>query len=475
MTTKATRHGMITRGRQRELDRMQQQNEKLNQNFFGFDPHLRTPFDFQDKTLLVQHTLQEKISPRRLQRTQCRKMTRLLFLSFSIILFFFSIHCIPGVKAVEKGNSSPVLERQKPTLHMIGLFHTITSLNYSHCAFTGKVLRFPRMMHQYGWRVIEYGNVLTESGADEFVPLMDWQEFSTLVPTNNRFHGDVAEIGTPWHQRFEARLIEEMRKRVEPYDIVCHPFGHSHQILPRIFDKAFHVESGIGYPTTFLPLRIFESYAKMHYVLGAEQSAGKNYNWVIPNYFDTQEWRFSPEPSPKRPIVFMGRISAVKGMDVIREIALRMPERQFLLAGQGDPVPWFAGMQNVHFVGALVGRERQRFLSGAYAMLMPTTYVEPFGGAGVEAQLVGVPLIASNYGAFTETIEHGQTGFLCNTLGDWLAAIQEVEHLDRRYISRRAQERYGLSTVGKQYDAVFRTIYDLKDQGWYKNVSYRIP
>jgi glycosyltransferase involved in cell wall biosynthesis len=43
---------------------------------------------------------------------------------------------------------------------------------------------------------------------------------------------------------------------------------------------------------------------------------------------------------------------------------------------------------------------------------------EPFGGAGVEAQLVGTPVLASSFGAMIETVEHGISGYHCHTLAD---------------------------------------------------------
>jgi glycosyltransferase involved in cell wall biosynthesis len=45
--------------------------------------------------------------------------------------------------------------------------------------------------------------------------------------------------------------------------------------------------------------------------------------------------------------------------------------------------------------------------------------------------LCGTPLISTNFGAFAETIEHGVTGFRCNTLGDFVKAIEKAGTLDR--------------------------------------------
>ena len=63
-----------------------------------------------------------------------------------------------------------------PTLHIIGLFHTVTSPKYSHCAFTGKVLRFSKMMKLYGYKVIEYPNGISESETNENVMILSEEE-----------------------------------------------------------------------------------------------------------------------------------------------------------------------------------------------------------------------------------------------------------------------------------------------------------
>lgn len=64
-----------------------------------------------------------------------------------------------------------------------------------------------------------------------------------------------------------------------------------------------------------------------------------------------------------------------------------------------------------------------------------------------EASLVGVPTIASNYGAFAAAISNGETGILCSSHSEWLAAIEDlVEHKEERLrIGLRAKnyaERY---------------------------------
>ena len=166
----------------------------------------------------------------------------------------------------------------KPRLHLIGIFHTQATSQYSHCAFTGKALRFPKMMQAYGYDVIEYSNEGSEAGATEHVSILTEKEFKKFYGDRKKtdFHGNDATIGSEGHQAFEERLVVEMRKRLEPRDIICHPFGHAHQILMEKFPTHHHVETGIGYPT-LMPnsFRIFESYAWMHYHQGQEKRQGQ--------------------------------------------------------------------------------------------------------------------------------------------------------------------------------------------------------
>ncbi|MBL8531483.1 MAG: glycosyltransferase, partial [Hyphomonadaceae bacterium] len=50
--------------------------------------------------------------------------------------------------------------------------------------------------------------------------------------------------------------------------------------------------------------------------------------------------------------------------------------------------------------------------AAADVAVFPVIEPEAFGRGAIEAQAMGVPVIASNLGGFTETVEEGVTGFL---------------------------------------------------------------
>ena len=43
---------------------------------------------------------------------------------------------------------------------------------------------------------------------------------------------------------------------------------------------------------------------------------------------------------------------------------------------------------------------------------------------------------------------------------------------DRGYIRKRAQDRYDMYRVAKQYDYAFRCLADLRGDGWYSRESH---
>jgi len=353
----------------------------------------------------------------------------------------------------------------KPRLHLIGIFHTQHTQAYSHCAFTGKALRFPRMMQAQGYEVIEYSNAGSESGAIHHVEMMGQAVFDEIYGNRKHtdFYGDDATLGSTGHQIFESKLIPALREHLQPQDIICHPFGHAHQRLMAEFPQHQHVETGIGYPT-LMPdsFRIFESYAWMHHHQGRENRNGRNYEWVVPNYYDLSDWDVQTQQGGY--LAFLGRITEIKGIDTIWEIADHSPW-PIVLCGQGDPSRW--SHPNIEYHGPLSGRQRSAFLGGARALLAPSVFTEPFCGMAVEAMLCGTPVVSVDYGAMTETVQEGM-GFRCHTLQDWLDGIEAVGSLNRAAIAERARSTYSLETCGKKYDKIFSQLNDLYRRGWYE-------
>lgn len=390
-----------------------------------------------------------------------------------------------------------------PVLHLPFCFHTLATDEYSHCAFTGKCRRIPKMLAPLGWKTVCYANEGSDIPfAHEVVTMLNKKEFEEFYPRPDKtaFHGNHAVIGMYGWPTFNSRLIVELSKRVKPGDFILHPFGRAHEALVATFPQCHHVESGIGYSDKpFGCWRIYESQAWRHYHLGRwdhdqtvprdEKGLNRYYSWVVPNYFDLDDWEIGNGSEDY--VVYMGRITPEKGMAVIAAMIRAFAERpgkppKFIFAGQGNfeqevmkhvlgaPAPNESRL-DIEYRGPVHGGARSELIKNARCMLMPTNFIEPFAGAGVEAMLCGTPLLGVDYGAFTETIIEGVTGFRCNTLGDWVQAIESSKHLNRQILAQITRNRYSLETCAQLYNKAFLQIADLRGAGWYTMESHRIP
>lgn len=358
-------------------------------------------------------------------------------------------------------------------LHLLGIPHTVTRADFAHCAFTQKVRRFAPMMRPTGYRVIHYGVAGSKAGADENVVLMEQDEHLALLghayhEHGTGFYGDDAVDGNAVYRQWNLYAREALKERVEPGDCILLPYGHAHAAairgLPVLAAGAGAIESGIGYYDCLLPWRIYESYAARHAAMGREGRHGVSrettrLEFVVPNYYDVAEWPAGDGSGDY--IAFMARLTRGKGLDLVLDLARRCPEVAFRIAGQGDIAAFGDLPANVEYVGALGAAERAPFLGKARALINPSTYVEPFGGAVVEAALCGTPAITTDFGAFTETVAHWHSGLRCTTERQFLRAIADVGALNRAHVRAYAQAHYATTTVAQQYAAAFDEVADM--------------
>jgi len=70
----------------------------------------------------------------------------------------------------------------------------------------------------------------------------------------------------------------------------------------------------------------------------------------------------------------------------------------------------------------------------------------------------GTPVIASRRGSMAEIIEHGVNGFLVDSHDEALAAIEQVETLDRAEVRRSVATRFHVDRMADDYLALYRRI-----------------
>jgi glycosyltransferase involved in cell wall biosynthesis len=188
-------------------------------------------------------------------------------------------------------------------------------------------------------------------------------------------------------------------------------------------------------------------------------------NWVgcVFNGIPLDHYPFREQPGDY--LVFLGRIDPEKRPDWAVEVAQRagMPLK---VGAKIDPVdqqyweeqiePLFKANQ-VEFLGEVNEEEKAALLGGAYAMLFPIDWPEPFGLVMAESIACGTPVIALNHGSVPEILRDGVSGFICESLDEMVAAVPKVAELERRACHQEAQ-RFGTAVMADGYEQVYTKL-----------------
>ena len=336
-------------------------------------------------------------------------------------------------------------------LHLLSLAHTETTGDYSWCAFTSLVKNMANMMMAEGHEVYLYAGPHNDANCTEHIVCSDQPK--TCDP-----------FTPPWTQEYfkpmTDRITEELRKRIKPGDLILVPMGVVYLPVTDQFPNNTSVEICVGYAGATAPAKIFPSEAWRHEVYGKNAGdAGKDIHtimgWasdtVIPHMLDVDQF---PEGNGGDYLLFVGRLQAMKGEEVAVEVAKRtgIPLK---VVGAGTPP------EGCEYIGVVKPEQRAELMGNALAVIAPSLFPEPFNLVATEAQMVGTPAITTNWGAFTETVKQGVTGYRCYTLNEFVQAAKDCKDLDRKVIRERAIRKYSLEAIGPQYTKFFERLQEI--------------
>jgi glycosyltransferase involved in cell wall biosynthesis len=350
--------------------------------------------------------------------------------------------------------------------HVVGLPHTSVTSEFTACAFTYRTRKFCEMMYELGHEVFLYAGPTSTARVTEHVPCITEPERLAVVGDRHFVHASF-DYSLPHWLRFNATATREIRARMQPDDFLCIIGGLAHKQITDAIPELLAVEFSIGYGGNFLPFRVWESRAWQHVCYGSQGGRDPNaidgrwFDAVIPGSFEPSEFPFRAQKDNY--FLFMGRLTHRKGVGVAVDACKRLGAR-LIIAGQGETheVPDYG-----EYVGVVGEVERGRLLAGAKAVFCTASYIEPFGNVAVEAQLCGTPVLCSPFGAMTETVEDGRTGFHCHMLREFVAGALDASTLDAVYIRERAERLYSTRVIAVKYETHFKRLESLRGDGWY--------
>lgn len=125
------------------------------------------------------------------------------------------------------------------------------------------------------------------------------------------------------------------------------------------------------------------------------------------------EKKFTPIINNDNPyIVFVGRLSAEKGVKLLSETAKLLPEINFVVAGNGPDSDCLKDIPNIDLKGFVSGQELCNLMANAKLLIAPSVCYENCPLSILESHSMGVPVVTMNSGGMAELVEDGKTGGL---------------------------------------------------------------
>ena len=213
-------------------------------------------------------------------------------------------------------------------------------------------------------------------------------------------------------------------------------------------------------------MAVYEKYRDGYFVSisDSDRAPGLDYLATVYNGIDLSLYPF--QKSAGEDLIFLGRIHPDKGVHLAIEVA-RRSGRRLLIAGIIQDESYFKAHVKPHindrdicYIGPVGVAEKNELFARACALLHLNTIPERFGLVLAEANAAGVCVIAMDLGSCREVIEHGQTGFLVNSVDEAVQALTRLPEIDRRACRERVQRRFSIETMVAGYERVYSTIFD---------------
>ena len=262
---------------------------------------------------------------------------------------------------------------------------------------------------------------------------------------------------------WECLHISEVFERGEQFDLIHNHFDY----LPLTYTGMTTtpiVTTIHGFSSPKI-LPVYKKYNKKTFYVAiskADKCPELEYIATIHHGIDLHQFTFRPDHG--KYLLFFGRIHPEKGTRECIEVA-RQTGMKLIIAGIIQDQGYFDLQVKPHldddriiYVGSAGPEKRDELLGGAYALLHPINFDEPFGLSVVEAMACGTPVIAFNRGSMPEIIADGITGFLVHSLDEMAEAVVKAKQLDRLQCRKLIKERFSADRMVQDYIGVYEKI-----------------
>ncbi len=215
---------------------------------------------------------------------------------------------------------------------------------------------------------------------------------------------------------------------------------------------------------------LFKDHSRIHFVTisNYQQTClpGLNYIATVYNGINFPEYPYSEKKEDF--FFYIGRFNDEKAPHLACEVAEKLGAK-LILAGKVNEKAersYFAKYIKPHmsdkieFVGELGhwSKKKMALFCHGKAFLYPIQWDEPFGITMAEALACGTPVVTFRRGSAPEVVAHGETGFVVETMDEFVDAVKHVNEINPRKCRERAEKMFTARTMVDNYERVYLKV-----------------
>jgi glycosyltransferase involved in cell wall biosynthesis len=280
---------------------------------------------------------------------------------------------------------------------------------------------------------------------------------------------------------YEMMELSRVYEQAEEFDII-----HSHigiaalALAPLVKTPTIHTLHNGFTPDS---RKLFKLHRQQSYISisnAQQRELELNYLRTVYNGINLQDYPFKAQPQEPPYLAFLGRLSPQKGPQHAIAIAKQIGW-PLKMAGKIDVVdasffeqeiaPQIDGKQ-IQYLGEVNHAQKVELLGNAAVTLFPISWHEPFGLVMIESMATGTPVLGMNLGSVPEVIDHGKTGFLCQSYEEMTAMIPAALELDRQTCRDYVENKFSVTQMVDGYEVAYQQLLESR---WSLNVPIQRP
>lgn len=207
---------------------------------------------------------------------------------------------------------------------------------------------------------------------------------------------------------------------------------------------------------------------------------------IINNPINVEAWKIKDKNkckeilkiSQNQKVIVFGAVNCLsdelKGFNNLKKAILKVSEKckneNFTLLIFGDPIINEVKISNnltLKSVGTIRDFDLLNTIYCSGELVVVPSYVETFGQVALEAISCGVPVVSFKTSGLLDIIIDNENGLFCTPFDSNHMAMKIIHGLsikwDRFLIKNRANEKFGYFNIAKQYEVIYKKIYNTNE------------